>query len=134
MTEQTIGEQFPWAIVGAEAVIYEQGSWGYVTTTRAKITRVSTARITLEGGRTFYVPKYRNTLSEWGRDVYRSPELIAPGDPRVTEAVEAQRKQKIRSEAMSAVKKWLNSSSDVDTAQAAVTAIQAFIEAHKDEQ
>lgn len=134
MSEQTITEQFPWATVGARAVIYETGSWGYVNLSQAKIAKVSKSRITLENGRVFYVPKHLKTLSELGRENYRSPELIAPDDPRIAAAEEAQRLQNLKNKAKDACKAWTNYSDDVSKAETAVKALQAFIEAHKEEQ
>jgi hypothetical protein len=129
---KTIAEQFPWAEAGADAYVYEQGSWGYRSLTPAKIKSVTKARINLEGGRSFYVPKYATELKEVGRDRYRSPSLIPVDDPAVEETRVALAKQKVKNEANAAVAAYSRSNS-VENAQAAVAALTAFIEASKEE-
>lgn len=129
MTEQTIAAQFPWAVVGAEAVIFEQDHWGHTGITKAKISRVGKTRITLEGGRQFHVPKWRDELREWGRDVYRSPTLIPVDDPRIAEAAETHRKEQIRLKARDAADRYRQDSHSEEKARAAIAALQAFLEA-----
>ena len=123
----TLTAKFPWAVVGADVVIFERGSWGYNNTTPAKISRVTTTRITLEGGRIFYVPKWRDELKEWGRDVYRSPELIPVDDPRIAKAEETQRKEQIRAKARKAAQEYAAASDSEEKARAAIEALQAFL-------
>jgi hypothetical protein len=130
MSEQeTIAEQFPWAIAGVEAVIFETGSWGYTNVTKVKITKVSKTRITLEGGRAFYIPKWshKSELKEMGRDRYRSGTLIATDDPRIAAAEEVQRKEQIRLDARKAAEKYVGDSHSEEKARAAITALQAFL-------
>lgn len=133
MENKTIVEQFPWAVVGAKAVIYERGSGGYRSIKPANITRVTNTRITLDGGRTFYLRKYADTLCELGVDVYRSATLIPTDDPRVEEARQVIQKQRIDNAAQTAADNF-NKSRTVDNAQAAITALKAFIENNQEEE
>lgn len=127
--KQTIAEQFPWATVGADVVIFEEGSWGYTNVTPAKIAKVSATRVTLEGGRVFYVPKYSQDLKELGRETYRSPDLLPLDDPRIAEVKETQRKEQIRLNARDAAKQYARDSHSEEKARAAIKALEAFLEA-----
>ena len=132
METKTIAEQFPWAEAGASAFIYEQGSWGYRNLTATKIQSVTKARINLEGGRVFYIPKHATKLVERGRDYYRSPSLIPTDDPAVEETRLLLEKQKIDNAARAAAEQF-NKSRTVDNAHKAVAALLDFIKANEEE-
>lgn len=132
METKTVAEQFPWAVAGAKAFIYEQGSWGYRNLTSATIKSVTKARINLEGGRSFYVPKHRTELKELGRDYYRSPSLIPTDDPAVEETRAAIAKQKVENAARTATEGFTRSRS-VENAHKAVAALLDFIASNEEE-
>lgn len=129
--KQTIVEQFPWAIEGSAAAIMEKARWDtYATVTEVKITRVSKTRITLEGGRQFYVGRYqRDALVEWGRESYRSGTLVPVDDPRIAQAKETQRKEQIRLDARKAAEQYAKDSHSEESARAAIEALQTFLQA-----
>jgi len=132
METKTIAEQFPWAVVGAEAYTYQASGWGVSELRKVTITKVTKSRITTGDTRTFYVRKYGTELTELGREYYRSPVLIAVDDPRVAEARVEARKRKIADDARSTTDAF-NRSRTVENAQAAVAALTAFIEDNKEE-
>jgi len=132
METQTITEQFPWAVAGAEAYVYNRNGWGVTELRKVQITKVTKSRVTTTGDRVFYVRKYGNTLTALGMEYHRSPDLIAVDDPRVAEAKAEALKQKIDNAARAAADDF-NKSRTVDNAHKAVAALLDFIKANQEE-
>jgi hypothetical protein len=131
MTDQTITEQFPWAVPGTDAYIYQPDSWGPGELRAVKIERATKSRVTVRQGssdytRQFYAPKYGRALIEHGADRYRSAELIAADDRRVPETLAAQKLRDAERGATAACNGFAKSRT-VEAAQAAIEKLQAWV-------
>ena len=132
METKTITEQFPWAVEGAEAYIYQFSGWGVPECRKVTVEKVTKARITVTGGRVFYTRKYGTNLRELGKDWYHSPELIAADDPRVESAKVALRQANSRVRVLKNMEEF-KIYQTVDGAKKTVEALLDFIEASKGE-